>query len=143
MEFGLLELLPKTPNRTDRVLLRVRRAHFEIHFNPLTHSYCVDIIKWRIYSIIMISDRYSCQYEKPPFLDYVAGSKWKEAKFALHPLIYTLGFWDLGTKCWCKSLSIVTKDLLPLSKHCLFCRYVKKIKTFWWDARVYIYSRFL
>jgi hypothetical protein len=29
--FGLLELLAKTPNRTNRVLLEVRRAHFEVH----------------------------------------------------------------------------------------------------------------
>jgi hypothetical protein len=32
--FDLLELLPKTPNRTARVLLGVRRAHFKIHLFP-------------------------------------------------------------------------------------------------------------
>jgi hypothetical protein len=32
--FGLLELLPKTPNRTDRVLLGVRRAHLKVHLFP-------------------------------------------------------------------------------------------------------------
>jgi hypothetical protein len=40
-------------------------------------------------------------------------------------------------------LSAESSHILPRPKHSLFCRYEKEIKTFWWDARVYIYSRYV
>ena len=36
-----------------------------------------------------------------------------QSDLTLYPLINTLGFWSLGTKCWGKTLYVGTKHILP------------------------------